>query len=89
MMEIAAASGRALADSLAGPASGAGRDVGLRDATIPAPLVLTGGVGHTPALECRVDLRSAAIEIQSVAAKGQGALPCALLHMIAVFVRMT
>lgn len=71
MMELAAASGASTADTLLASSDTV---LGLDGAVIPAAVILTASPGTAPSLESRVDLRSGAVELASLAkGKSQGA----------------
>ncbi len=69
MFEMAAAAGRTAADTAAG------RDLCLLGVAIPAPVVLHLGAQQT--VECTLDWRSGAVQLQKVAS-GQGEHNCRL-----------
>ena len=70
MMELAAACGTALAD--AALRAGNSLAMGLRDASIPAPVGLPAPPKPAPLLECTVGLKTGLLEVSSAAA-GTGA----------------
>lgn len=64
VMEFAAASGSALADSLLTTSNA---KLGLDAATIPAAVILTASPATGPSLESRVDTKAGSLEIASYA----------------------
>lgn len=64
MFEMAAAAGRTASDAAAG------RDVGLLDVAIPAPVILQ--VGARQSVECVMHWGSGSVQLQSTAPSGQG-----------------
>ena len=70
MMELTTACGSALADAVL--QSGNSLAMGLRDASIPAPVVLPAAPKPAPLLDCTIGLKTGLLEVSSAAA-GMGA----------------